>query len=164
MNKDKTVSIVRQSLLAFVLVTIGFALGKEVTLRRVAQAPPHVVAPVDTSLNQVVVSYAHATIRCVSCNTIERLVQETLDEQFAEAVTQKWIVLQEVNFQEDTAFAKQYEIVANCVVLRQIKQGQEIQHQRLDKVWELYENPPAFKAYLGDAIRDYMKPLLGGEA
>jgi hypothetical protein len=164
MSKDKIIFFIRQGLLAFVLVTIGFAIGKEVTLRRVAQAPPHDTISADTSLNQVVVSYAHATIRCVSCNTIERLVQETLDEQFAEAVTQKRIVLQEVNFQQDTAFAKQYQIVANCVVLRQIKQGQETQHQRLDKVWELYEDPSAFKAYLGDAIRSYFEGLPGGEA
>ncbi|MFC1766408.1 nitrophenyl compound nitroreductase subunit ArsF family protein, partial [Planctomycetota bacterium] len=74
--------------------------------------------------DQVVVSYAHATIRCVSCNTIERLIKETLDEQFAEAIIQEQVNFQEVNFQEDNRFAKRYEIIANCVVLRQIAQGQ----------------------------------------
>jgi hypothetical protein len=164
MNKDKTMSVLKQGLLAFVLITIGFAIGKEVTLRRVAPVLPYDATSADTSLNQVVVCYAHTTFRCVSCNTIERLVQETLNEQFAEAVAQKQVVFQEVNFQADTAFAKQYEIVANCVVLQQIKQGKETQHQRLDKVWELYEDPPAFKTYLADAIHNYMKTLPGGEA
>ncbi|MCF7975369.1 MAG: nitrophenyl compound nitroreductase subunit ArsF family protein [Phycisphaerae bacterium] len=164
MNKDKTISVLKYALLSFVLVTIGFAIGKEVTLRRVAQGRFLDATPVDASVNQVVVSYAHATIRCVSCNTIERLVQETLDEQFAEAVALGNVVFQEVNFQEDTAFAKQYEIVANCVVLRQIQQGQETQYQRLDKVWELYEDAPAFKQYLGDAIRSYLGDLPGGDA
>lgn len=164
MNKEKAVFIVRQSLLAFVLVTIGFAVGKEVTLRRLAQAPPHDTTPADASLNQVVVSYAHATIRCVSCKTIERLVMETLDEQFTDAVAQERVTLQKINFQEDSGFAKQYEIVSSCVVLRQINQGQETQYQRLDKIWELFQDPPAFKAYLGDTIRSYLKPLPEGEA
>jgi hypothetical protein len=163
MANEKVINLTKQGLLAFVLVTIGFAIGKEVTLRRVAQAP-HDAVPADKSLNQVVVSYAHATIRCVSCNTIERLIKETLDEQFAEAVTQQRVAFQEVNFQENTVFAKQYEIVANCVVLRQIVQGKETRFERLDKVWELYEDAPAFKQYLGDAIRSYLSDLSGGGA
>ncbi|MFC1766409.1 hypothetical protein ACFL6U_30565 [Planctomycetota bacterium] len=40
MNKEKTINIFKHGLLAFVLVTIGFAIGKEVTLRRLEQAPP----------------------------------------------------------------------------------------------------------------------------
>lgn len=162
--KDRTVNVVKQLLLGFVLVTVGFAIGKEMTLRRVAETRSQDVTPADASVNQIVVSYVHATIRCVSCNTIERLIKETLDEQFAQAATRQQVIFQEVNFQEDTAFAKQYEIVANCVVLRQIKQGQEKQHQRLDKVWELYEDAPAFKQYLGDAIRGYLGDLSGGDA
>jgi len=163
MDKDKAIKATRSLLLAFVLVTIGFVIGKEMTLRRVWQAEPDkIIAPAGT--DQVVVSYVHATIRCVSCNTIERLVQETLDEQFADAVAQKSLSFNEVNFQEDTAFAKQYEIVANCIVLNKITQGKGVKHQRLDKVWELYEDPPAFKKYLGDAIRAYLDPLPGGGA
>jgi hypothetical protein len=162
MNKERTVNILKQGLLAFVLVTIGFAVGKEVTLRRVRQTEPDkILTPAEK--DQVVVSYVHATIRCVSCNTIERLVQETLDEQFHDAVGEKWLSFGEVNFQENTTFAKRYEIVANCVVLHKIIQGKEVKHLRLDKVWELYEDPPAFKKYLGDAIRAYLVPWPGGD-
>jgi len=164
MTKEKGINILKHGLLAFVLVTIGFAIGKEVTLRRMEQAPPHEALSTGQGKDQVVVSYAHATIRCVSCNTIERLIKETLDEQFAEAVTQEKVHFQEVNFQENSRFAKRYEIVANCVVLRQIAEGQETKYERLDKVWELYENPPAFKQYLGDAIRAYLDALPGGDA
>ncbi|MFC1763285.1 nitrophenyl compound nitroreductase subunit ArsF family protein [Planctomycetota bacterium] len=160
MTKEAGINILKRSLLAFVLVTIGFAIGKEVTLRRVQVGSPDTSKK--TGPDQVAVSYAHATIRCVTCNTIERLVKETLDEQFTEAMTQQRVTFTEVDFQENMAFAKQFKIVANCVVLRQIVQGTETKHQRLDKIWELYENPPAFKQYLGDAIRDYLDPLPEG--
>jgi len=162
MNQERTINVLKQGLLAFVLVTIGFAIGKEVTLRRVRQAEPDkIIAP--AGKDQVVVSYVHATIRCVSCNTIERLVQETLDEQFADAVAQKSLSFKEVNFQKNTTFGKRYEIVANCVVLHKFIQGKEEKHQRLDKVWELYEDPPAFKKYLGDAIGAYLENPNGGD-
>ena len=160
MNKDKTINVLKHALLAFVLVTIGFGIGKEWTLRRVqSTASPDRVAG-DT----VVVYYAHATIRCVTCETIERLTHETLDEQFSAEQADGRLVLKAVNFQEDTAFAAQYEIVANCVVVSRVVQGKEVRHQRLDEVWELYEDPPVFKQFLGDVIRAHLDDSTGGDA
>ncbi|NQV31461.1 MAG: hypothetical protein HQ515_02150 [Phycisphaeraceae bacterium] len=160
MAKEKIINILKYSLLAFTLITIGFAIGKEVTLRRVQLEAP---SSGTVSGDKVVVYYAHATIRCVSCETIERLTHETLDEQFSEAVAAGRLAFKEVNFQEDSAFAKQYEIVANCVIVSQVKQGQEVRHQRLDEVWDLYEDPPAFKQFLGDAIRAHLENPNGGD-
>ena len=160
MNKDKTISVLKYALLAFVLVTIGFGIGKEWTLRRVQMA----ASPDTVSGDTVIVYYAHATIRCVTCETIERLTHETLDEQFAAEKADGRLVFRAVNFQDDTAFAAQYEIVANCVVVSKITQGQEVRHQRLDEVWDLYEDPPAFKQFLGDAIRAHLDSATGGDA
>ena len=159
MDRDKMVAIVQRGLLAFVLVTIGFGIGKEVTLRRMQESD--VPSPVATG-DRIVVTYAHATIRCVSCATIERLTQETLDEQFASELAAGRVVFREVNFQEDTRFAQHHEIVANCVIVSRIQQGQETGYRRLDEVWELYEDPPAFKRCLGDAVRAYVTTTPGG--
>jgi len=160
MNKDKTVNVLKHALLAFVLVTIGFGIGKEWTLRRVqSTASPDMI-----SGDKVIVYYAHATIRCVTCETIERLTHETLNEQFPTAKADGRLVFKAVNFQEDTAFATRYEIVANCVVVSQVVQGQEVRHQRVDEVWELYEDGPAFKKFLGEAIRAHLDDSTGGDA
>lgn len=159
MNKEQMTRSIKQGLLAFVLITIGFTIGKEVTIRRLeTRHDTSFMADVEGT-DCVVVSYVHATIKCVTCNTIERLIQETLAEQFVDVVAQGSVVFQEVNFQENTRFAKQYDIAANCVVLHRIIHGKEIEHQRLDKVWELYEDPPAFKAYLSDAVRTHLETL-----
>ena len=160
MNHEKTIGFLKYALLAFVLVTIGFGIGKEWTLRRVQMA----ASPDTVSGDTVIVYYAHATIRCVTCETIERLTHETLDEQFAAEKADGRLVFRAVNFQDDTAFAAQYEIVANCVVVSKITQGQEVRHQRLDEVWDLYEDPPAFKQFLGDAIRAHLDSTTGGDA
>jgi hypothetical protein len=159
MNKEKAINIVTRGLLAFVLVTVGFGIGKEVTLRRMQTSA--LPSPVVTG-DQVVATYAHATIRCVSCETIERLTHETLNEQFASELAAGRVVFRKVNFQEETHFAQHYGIVANCVIVSRIEQGKEIEHRRLDEVWELYEDPPAFKQCLGDAIRNYLATTQGG--
>jgi len=161
MDKAKMVNVAKRALLAFVLVTVGFAVGKEVTLRRVQGTTS---TPGTTHGSQVLVYYAHATIRCVTCETMERLTHETLDEQFAEAMAAGRLAFKEVNFQQDIAFAKQYEVVANCVIVTRVESGRETGHQRLDRVWDLYEDPPAFKRYLGDAIHTYLDTMPGGDA
>lgn len=165
MSQEKTTAILKKGLLAFVLVTIGFAIGKEVTLRRMqpAQAKP-VSPPGSVAKNKIVVSYAHATQRCVNCNTIERLVRETIVEQFPEAVAQERLAFKEVNYQEDTAFARDYAIAANSVILHRIVQGQESDYQNLDRIWELFRNAPAFKQYLAEAIRTDLANLPGDDA
>ena len=149
------------AILVYVLVTVGFGVGKEWTLSRMQQ---ETTPSGDTVTGDVVVVYyAHATIRCVSCETIERLTHETLEEQFAAATDEGKLVFKEVNFQENRPFAKQYAIVANCVIVSRLEQGQEIRHERLEKVWDLYENPPLFKRYLGEAIRANLRALPGGD-
>lgn len=161
MDKTKAVHAVKQTLLAFVLVTIGVVIGKEMTLRRVQDMP----SPSGNAQgNQVVVYYAHATIRCVTCETIERLTHETLDEQFSQALAAGTLVFKDVDFQRDAAFAKKYEVMANCVIVSRIESGCERAHRRLDQVWELYPDPPAFKRYVGDAIGAYLAVLSGGDA
>ncbi|HSW02533.1 MAG TPA: nitrophenyl compound nitroreductase subunit ArsF family protein [Sedimentisphaerales bacterium] len=161
MDKAKIVNVMKHTLLTFLLATIGVVIGKEMTLRRGQHTPSQSGI---TQGNQVVVYYAHATIRCVTCETIERLTHETLAEQFAEVLVAGTLVFKDVDFQRDAAFAKQYEIVANCVVVSRIESGRERTYRRLDGVWELYPDPPAFKRYLGDAIRTCLDALPGGGA
>ncbi len=163
MTKDQGINILKHGLLAFVLLSVGFAIGKEMVLRQTETPSEDRRSDSSKTKNQVVVSYVHATIRCVSCNTIERLVKETLDEQFANAISEETITVAEINFQKDMDFARQYEIVANCVVLHRMVQGNEVAYQRLDKVWKLYEDPTAFKQYLGHAIQSYLDLLPGSD-
>jgi hypothetical protein len=153
---EKTQKILRNLLGGFVLVTIGFALGKEVTLHRLQAAPvPGDQGPGD----RVAVYYTHASVSCVTCQTMERLIKETLAEQFAAAMANQVLTFQKVDFQQDRAFARRYQVVANAVVVSLIKQGREQDAQRLDDIWNLYQDPAAFKQYVGNAIQSYVQRL-----
>ena len=155
---EKTKNITRSALLAFVLISVGFALGKEVTARR--QTPttgPESPVPVTTNdKDKVVVYYLHTTFRCVTCNEIERLTKALIETEFADDLAAGRIEWREANFQQDESLAKRYEVVSSCVVVVNIQGGKETGFQRLDDVWTRYEDPADFNEYVGAAIRKYL--------
>lgn len=159
MTMERLKTVTRGALLAFVLVSIGFALGKEVTARRQAPAAGpesegH-AAPAATS-EKVVVYYLHSTFRCVTCNEIERLAKALVETEFAEDLAAGRIEWREANFQRDESLAKRFEVVASCVVVSHVEGGKEKEYQRLDDVWTRYQDPSDFNAYVGAAIRKFL--------
>lgn len=165
MTMERVRRIARRALLAFLLISIGFALGKGMAVRRllstaepVARAPtpePESPAPAAAS-DKVIVYYLHTTFRCVTCNEIERLTKALVETEFADDLAAGRIEWREGNFQQDESLAKRYEVVSSCVVVVNIQGGQEKEFQRLDDVWTRYQDPADFNEYVGTAIRKYL--------
>ena len=156
--KPKAQTFLTKLLLGFALVSIGFAAGKHAA-KTGGNAEP--VADVtdgsgNTRQSAVVVYYMHATFRCVTCNTIERMTRELLNAEFTHETEAGTVRMEEVDFQENGTLAKRYEVVASCVVVTQQSHGKEVAYRRLDEVWTLMKDPPAFNRYVGDVIRGYL--------
>lgn len=166
--KERYQKPVRNVLLAFVLITIGFALGKEATRRRIAAAMPRTPDPAATEVaaangqQKVIVYYAHTTFRCVTCNTIESLAKQTLESRFSDELGTGVVEWRVANFQEDERFAKRFEIVSSCVVVVGMKGNDETGFRRLDEVWTKVNDPAAFEKYLGGAIHELLSATEGG--
>lgn len=163
MTMEKAKNISRSVLLAFVLISIGFALGKEVTARRqiltTGPQSPTLPATSDSPVatdDKVIVYYLHTTFRCVTCNEIERLTKALVETEFADDLAAGRIEWREANFQQDESLAKRYEVVSSCVVVADIQGGKEREFQRLDDVWTRYQDPADFNGYVGAAIRKYL--------
>ena len=82
-------AIAKNLLMAFVLISIGFALGKEVTVRRQAYSSAKAAGSnselsTRNSALKAVVYYLHTTFRCVTCNEIERLTKTLVETEFAD--------------------------------------------------------------------------------
>jgi transcription elongation factor Elf1 len=167
---ERAKRIVRSILLAFVLVSIGFALGKQ-SVRHRATVPAEQTGggrnAEDDAASLAVkvrVYYLHATFRCVTCNTIESMTRDLLDKQFGDAVADGRIQWQEADFQENESLAKQFDVIASCVVVAKVQGGNVLDHQRLDDVWTMMKDPPEFNAYVGGAIRSYLPATTAGGA
>lgn len=152
-------NFIRLALFAFVFVSIGFLLGREVTVRRQAPASglqsATPVAPVAAG-DKVVVYYLHTTFRCVTCNEIERLAKTLVETEFADDLAAGRIEWREANYQQDESLAERYQLASSCVVVVNLQAGEEKDFQRLDDVWTRYQDPADFNEYVGAAIRKYL--------
>ncbi|HUW32662.1 MAG TPA: nitrophenyl compound nitroreductase subunit ArsF family protein [Planctomycetota bacterium] len=144
-------------LLAFVLISIGFAIGKEVTLRRVqaSRSGASAIQPNEQG-DKVIVYYMHATIRCVTCNSIEAMTAKLIDSAFGDAKKAGKLVWKEVDFQENEDLAKRYDVVSSCIVVVHQRDGKQVAFQRLDDVWLLADKPQQFNEYVAKAILAYL--------
>lgn len=152
-------SVVRGLLLAFVLVSIGFALGKEVTMRsfRAIQAGGTAPPPTAPAADKIIVYYLHAQIRCVTCNKIEKMARELVQREYAPDLRSGRVEWRTANFQKEEELAKRYDIASSSVVLVRTQAGREVEFRRLDDVWKLSDDPAAFNAYMGDALAAYVR-------
>jgi len=153
---EKAKKILTNSLLAFVLLSIGFAFGKhsvksEAQTDMVPQAKGHVVA----------VYYLHSTFRCVTCNTIEKMTRDLLGNSYSDKLKTGKIQWLEADFQENEALARQFEVVASCVVVAEVKDGKVVDYKRLDEVWTLMKDTDAFNRYISEAIDGYLLKIGG---
>jgi len=74
---QKAKHILTKGLVAFALISIGFALGKHA-----AQPSSNPVAPQPAANGrQIAVYYLHSTFRCITCNTIESMTREQAKER-----------------------------------------------------------------------------------
>ncbi|OGV36582.1 MAG: hypothetical protein A2020_10285 [Lentisphaerae bacterium GWF2_45_14] len=148
--RSRIKNIVKNLLLIFVFISIGFALGK----RSVPHAENGQKSETGTEL--VHVYYMHATFRCVTCNTIEKMTKELLESKFAGKIRDKKIIFSEVNFQENEKLAKEFDIVSSCVVVAKERDGNILSYKRLDDVWTLMGKPAEFNDYLIKAIEPFL--------
>ena len=144
-------------LAAFALVSIGFALGKEVTLRRLQSAGPPGESAAPSAADRVVLYYMHPTFRCVTCNEMEKSILEVVRGEFAEPLSQGRLEWKEVNFEEDEALAGRYNVATSNLVVVQFRDGRETDHQTLDEIWVLKDQPDELRALVRQAIRSRLE-------
>lgn len=162
-NMDKTRKIIKNLLLAFVLISIGFAFGKYSVKKTEADVDDTGESNESHSKDSYVqVYYMHSTFRCVSCNKIEEMTKNLLESNFHKELEDGFIKFSEVDFQKNEKLAKKFDIIASCVVVAKVENGNTTDFKRLDEVWTLMKDPPAFDKYISKAIDSYLKEV-GGE-
>jgi hypothetical protein len=147
----KSKTLIRNLLLAFVLVSIGFALGKESALRKTGSTAPSATQPGDDKL---VVYYLRATFRCVTCNAVEEQTNELLRAEHAEELADGRMEYRVADFLEDRELASRYDVSGNLVVIARLEDGEEVKTVRLDQVMDLATDADAFADYLRNGIAE----------
>jgi hypothetical protein len=147
---EKIRSVLSAALLVFALVSIGYMLGKN------SARDGDRGRGISAEGNYVAVYYLHSTFRCETCNTIEAMTEDLLEREYATYLTDGRMQWQEIDFMKNTELASRFEVAASCVVVADIRDGEVRDYQRLNKVWTLISDPPAFDSYLRKAIDPYL--------
>lgn len=156
--------VIRSLLLGFVLVSIGFACGRQTAPRPEAASPspvdgaltavaPAADAPVaDAAEEKLIVYYLHKTVRCVTCNSIEAMTQEVLQTQFSDELRAGRVEWRTANMDENPDLARRFDVASSSVVLVSLHGGQERSHETLTDVWTLARQPARFADYVAGAV------------
>jgi hypothetical protein len=139
---------IARALLGFVLVSIGFALGRASAARGGAAA-----AETFGPAAQVVVYYLHGNVRCATCNKIEAMAKEVVESAFGALLRDGRVEWRVLNYQEREDLAKRYDVSASSVVVVKVRSGAERDFRRLDEVWQLLDEPLKFRACITAAVK-----------
>jgi hypothetical protein len=145
-GQSKAVAVVRKAIAAVLLLFVGVSVAYMVVREARGGAP----APERTDA-RVVVYYFHGNYRCETCNTIQRLTQETVAERFAEEMDEGLVEMRSVNVDEpgNRHFTDEYELTTRTVVVARFNEaGKRIGWKALLDVWDLYNRPAEFKDYV----------------
>jgi len=123
-----------------------------------AAAPAVAAPPPAEPPTTVVVTYFHATARCMSCLKIEDLTNATMTTRFAGPISEKRVVWRVLNVDEpeNNHFVKDYGLYTKSVVVSEVKNGREVRWKNLDQVWQLLRDPEAFQGYVEREVKAFL--------
>jgi hypothetical protein len=117
-------------------------------------ASPGAPSGAETAADSLVVYYFHGNTRCLTCQSIESQARNVVQGDFAPRVASGELVWKVLNYEQpaNAHLAKQFDIQVPVVVLARMKAGQIDDWTRLDEVWGLVGDKPAFAKYVRGEI------------
>lgn len=108
---------------------------------------------------RIVATYFYGTIRCATCRTIETYAREAVEEGFAPQIAAGTVAFRAVNVEEpqNRHFIRDYQLMTRSVVVTEEVDGAVARWVRLDHVWRLVGNRPAYLNYVQDAVHGYLE-------
>jgi len=130
----------------------GLVIALMIGLAAAADRPPGKPATPEAKVTnvQIVAYYFHGTVRCETCQKIERQAREVMDRRFAEEIAAKRLLFVPINYDlpENRTYVEKYKLPCpSLVVVRQIN-GKDETWKLLEKTWENVENPSKFDEYI----------------
>ncbi|MCM2373614.1 nitrophenyl compound nitroreductase subunit ArsF family protein [Aporhodopirellula aestuarii] len=103
--------------------------------------------------DRVVVNYFYSTTRCTTCRAIESQTSEVVQSQYAAELQDGTITWKTLNYEDDrSGLMEKFEIVMPVVVLTRFEDDEMADWKRLDQVWGIVNDKPAFASFIHDEI------------
>ena len=104
--------------------------------------------------DRVVVNYFYSNTRCTTCRAIESQTSEVVQSQYAAQLQDGTIAWKTLNYEDDnnSGLMEKFEIVMPVVVLMRFDGDEMADWKRLDQVWGIVNDKPAFASFIKDEI------------
>lgn len=134
-------------LLLFVVFSVGMIIKKEVT----KTAPINQIV-LDEA--KTVVYYFHGTKRCKTCNRIEALTREAIEQNFSDKLSESKLEIKSINVEksENKHFVEDFQLSMKTVVVANYEKGKIATWENCDKVWQLVGNEDEFQNYIVNEV------------
>lgn len=111
-----------------------------------------------TPRDRLVVYYFHGNIRCPTCEAIETQTHEVVENDFAKELQNGELSWKIQNYEEAASadLATEFDIHMANVVLVRMSGEKRLNWCRLDKVWALVGDKPAFAEFVRGEIREML--------
>jgi len=136
-------AILTVALLLFVAAGLGYMAAGSFR-----PAPPDPAAGGTETRN--VAFYFHGSVRCPTCNAIERQSEEAIRAGFPAWLEEGTLAWEVVNFDEpaNEHFVEDFQLSHQSVVLAEMEGGRAVRWKNLDRVWDLVHEPAEFEEYI----------------
>jgi len=130
-----------------------------VILAAVAAISASTAFAADNNSAKVTVYYFHGSFRCVTCTNMEKYSKEAIEANFKEGLASGKLEFKVVNVEErgNEHFVNDYKLYTKSLILSMVKDGKEVKHKNLDKIWELARNKQKFIEYVTAEVSAFMK-------
>ena len=108
---------------------------------------------------KIVATYFHGNVRCATCRKVEAYAREAVEGGFQSQVASGSVEFRAVNVEdaENRHFVQDFQLVSRSVVVTEEVDGAVARFVKLDNVWGLVGDRPAYLDYVQDAVRWYME-------
>ncbi|HNU30286.1 MAG TPA: nitrophenyl compound nitroreductase subunit ArsF family protein [Sedimentisphaerales bacterium] len=109
----------------------------------------------------VYVYYFHRTFRCISCQMMEDLAAQTMEQHFVQQTQKGRVVWMTVNIDEPEgkALGQPFNARGSELVVARMEDGVCKDSKRLDEIWGLKDQPEVFSQVLVDEIKARLTPV-----
>jgi hypothetical protein len=109
----------------------------------------------------VKVVYFHSDTRCMTCNKMEKLIHETVKEDFKNEIEGGKLKVMSINFseEENKHYAEDYNLYNQTLIISVFKNGKETKWKNSDKIWQLIRNDDKFVDYVKSEVKESLKEL-----
>lgn len=111
------------------------------------------------SLPTVIVYYFHRTLRCPTCHRLEELAKQAIETGFANELALGTVQWRATNFQQqgNEHFVKDYKLEAPALILVKTRNGEQVEWQNMEKIWELVGTPVEYSKYVQGGLQSYLR-------